>query len=220
MTFWIGILVGVLFSYFAIKIGFYEMWILMFNIVISVFLGIFLGPTISNIPVVADAPFCNILSILTITAAAFMILHGISYVFFTGQFSVSFPRIFNVLGAAFLGFLAGFLVWCFATILVCTSPISQNRFVKGVGFGGHFQQVSISYLSWWGDLVNKAVYSQDNRQTTQQLVSELLKSTENKIQKKETIQIDPNKPADSNGSKCVETNVNKKSLGPKPDDKP
>ncbi len=50
MTFWIGILIGVLFAYFAVKIGFYETLIMMFNVVISVFLGIFLGPTIANIP--------------------------------------------------------------------------------------------------------------------------------------------------------------------------
>lgn len=220
MTFWIGILVGVLFAYFAVKIGFYETLIMMFNVVISVFLGIFLGPTIANIPVVADTPFCNILSILTITAVAFLILHGISFVFLTGQFNIPFPKVLDVIGAGFLGFLGGFLIWSFITVLVCVSPISQNAFVKGAGFGGHFQQMSISYVSWWGDLVHKAAYSQDNKQTTQQVISGLLKNAEKKTQKKETRQIEPNKPADLTGPKRVETNVKKKIPGPNSDDTP
>ncbi|MEE9371267.1 MAG: hypothetical protein V3W45_07345, partial [Sedimentisphaerales bacterium] len=61
---------------------------------------------------------------------------------------------------------------------------------------------------------------QDNKQTTQQVINELLKNAEKKTQKKETRQIEPNKPADLTGPKLVETNVKKKIPGPKSDDTP
>jgi hypothetical protein len=44
MVFWAGILVGGLFIWFAVKIGFYEMWATLFNIVISIYIAIFLSP--------------------------------------------------------------------------------------------------------------------------------------------------------------------------------
>ena len=135
MVFWIGILVGGLFAWFAIRMGFYETWVMLFNIVISVYLGVFLGPIIANIVAVADAPYSNVLAILAIAIASFLILYGISYIFFTSQFNIPFPKVFDILVAGFLGFLAGFLVWSFVSFLVCIAPISQNTFVKEIGFG-------------------------------------------------------------------------------------
>ena len=192
MAFWFGILVAGLFAWFAVGIGFYEMWVMLFNIVISIYLAVFLRPIIVNIPAVGDTPYSNALAMIAIALASFSVLHGISYTFITGQFKVSFPRIFNTLGTGFLGFLAGFLVWNFVSFLIFITPISQDAFVRGIGFNGEFQQSNISVICWWGDLVHTVVSSQDSEYTTEQAVSGLLKSTEPELQVEPAEEAEPN----------------------------
>ncbi len=192
MAFWFGILVAGLFAWFAVGIGFYEMWVMLFNIVISIYLAVFLRPIIVNIPAVGDTPYSNALTMIAIAIASFSILHGISYTFITSQFKVSFPRIFNTLGAGFLGFLAGFLVWNFVSFLIFITPISQDTFVRGIGFNDEFQQSNVSVICRWCDLVNRVVSSRDSEISSEQAVSELLKSTEPELQVEPAEQAEPN----------------------------
>ena len=196
MVFWIGILVGGAFAWFAIKRGFYETWALVFNIVIAIYLAVFLGPVIADVvPAVRDTAYNNALTMLATAIGSFLILHGISYTFLTGQFSISFPKIFDTLGTGFLGFLTGFLVWSFVSLVICITPISQNSFVKEMGFGTQFEQTNVGYISWWCNLVNSAVSSQDNEQTTEEAISGLLKGAEKKAQDKTAEKAEPNEPA-------------------------
>ncbi|MHC4337194.1 MAG: CvpA family protein [Planctomycetota bacterium] len=198
MVFWLGILAGGLLAWYAIRIGFYEMWAMLFNIVISIYLAVFLGPAaLEVIPGVADTPYSNVLAMLTIAAGAFLILHCISYTLITGQFSVTFPRIFNSLGTGLLGFLAGFLVWSFASLLIYMTPVSQNKFVREIGFGSQFQQSNVSFVCWWCDLVNKVVASQDGRISSEKAISELLESRTQEMPDKMGDTPEPNEPADS-----------------------
>lgn len=206
MAFWIGILVAVAFVRFAIKIGFYETWAFTFNIVISIYLAIFLGPTIASIPALAETPHCNILAMIGTAIAVFLILHGISYTFITGQFSISFPKILDKPGAGFLGFAAGFLIWSFISFSIYITPISQNTFVKKIGFGSQSQQASISYISWWCNRVNTVVSSQDNKYTTEEMMDGLLKSVKRQTQDKTARQAPatkPSKPAEPNDVKTT-----------------
>jgi len=192
MAFWFGILVAGFFAWFAVGIGFYEMWVMLFNIVISIYLAVFLRPIIVNIPAVGDTPYSNALTMIAIAIASFSILHGISYTFITSQFKVSFPRIFNTLGAGFLGFLAGFLVWNFVSFLIFITPISQDTFVRGIGFNDEFQQSNVSVICRWCDLVNRVVSSRDSEISSEQAVSGLLKSTEPKLQVEPAGEAEPN----------------------------
>ena len=192
MAFWFGILVAGLFAWFAVGIGFYEMWVMLFNIVISIYLAVFLRPIIVNIPAVGDTPYSNALTMIAIALASFSILHGISYTFITSQFKVSFPRIFNTLGTGFLGFLAGFLVWNFVSFLIFITPISQDTFVRGIGFNDEFQQSNVSVICRWCNLVSRVVSSRDSEISWEQAVSELLKSTEPELQVEPAEQAEPN----------------------------
>ena len=178
--------------------GFYETWALLFNIVISVYLAIFLGPLIIDIfPAAGDVPCCDVLALISTALGAFLILHCISYTFLTGQFSVSFPRIFNTLGTAVLGFLVGFLVWSFISLLIYLTPVSQNSFVKEIGFGTQFQQTNVPYIAWWCNLVNKAVASQANPRTAEEAISGLLGSIEEKKPAQTDEQPESDEPAHS-----------------------
>jgi hypothetical protein len=184
MVFWLGILAGGIFVWFALKIGFYEIWAMLFNIVISIYVAIFLTPVLLDIvPGSSDIPCCNAFSLAVLGGGFFLILYGITYVFLTGQFKVAFPKLFEILFTGILGFLAGFLVLSFAALVITITPISQNRFVKQIGFTKESQEANISYMCLWCDLVNSIV-SSDTKITSKEAVEYLLSSaqpyTENK----------------------------------------
>jgi len=181
MVFWIGILIGCLFAWLAVKMGFYETWVLLFNVVIAVFLAVFLGPVIANIvPVARESAFNNALCMIIPAVGAFLILHGISYTLFTGQYSVPFPKVIDTLVAGFFGFLTGFLVWTFLSLLICISPISQNTFVRDLNFADGCKQTGAPYVGLWCDIVNSMVASEDSDVTSKQVINALLKNAESK----------------------------------------
>ena len=198
MVFWLGILVGGAFAWLAIKMGFYETWALLFNIIISIYLAVFLGPIIADIaPIARNTAYNNALSMIATAIGAFLILHGISYTFFTGQFTVSFPKMFNTIGSGFLGFLSGFLVWSFVSLLIFITPISQQPIAKEIGFGSQFEQANVPYIYWWCNLVSTVVSPRDNEYTAKQAISgllKMLKSERKKAQAKRAEPAEPNKP--------------------------
>ena len=193
MVFWIGILIGCLFAWLAVKMGFYETWVLLFNIVIAVYLAVFLGPVIANIvPIGRDTPYNNAMCMIAVGIGGFLILHGISYTLFTGQFSVPFTKTFDTLVAGFFGFVTGFLVWVFLSLLICITPVSQNTFVKEIDFASQFKQTGVPVISWWCNLVNSIVSSEDSAVTSEQVISALLKNAEPEAPGRTPEQTEPN----------------------------
>ena len=189
MVFWLGILTGGLSVWLAMKIGFYEMLAMLFNIVISIYVAMFLTPIILDIiPEARDIPCSNALALAVLGVGTFFILYGITYVFLTGQFKVSFPKSFDILLAGILGFLAGFLVLSFAAFVITITPISQNHFVRQIGLNRNSQQANISYICFWCDLVNSIVSSPDSKITSKQAVEHLLSETQSKTPEKEAEQ--------------------------------
>ncbi|UCE99058.1 MAG: CvpA family protein [Planctomycetota bacterium] len=217
MVFWTAILIGAIIAYYAIKLGFYEALVMLFNIVISVYLAVYLRAIVVNVPAISDAPCCDALSMFGTAIAAFLVLHGISYTFLTGQFSIPFPRIFDTLGAACLGFLAGFLISSFLSLAICITPVSQHPIMKGIGFGSqHFEQTNGPYLYWWCDLVNAVVSEQQGEHPTKQAVSELLRSIEEARRPKVTKRVEPTKPAEPAEPPQVKPDIEEQ-LGPPPE---
>jgi len=193
-----GILVGGLSAYFAIKKGFYETWSIGFNVIISIYLAVLSGPVLCDIIPAGDNAYSKALTMLVTAAACFLILYGISYTLITGQFSISFPKIVDVVGAGIVGFFAGLLVWSFVTLLIMATPITKNPLVKEVGFDAQAQQTNVSYLSWWCNAVNKVVSSADSEQTAQQAINWSLKSS--KAKANVVGASEPNAPAEPNGT--------------------
>jgi len=178
MVFWLGILTGGLFVWFAMKIGFYEMLAMFFNVVISIYAAIFLSPVILDIiPEAGDIPCSNALAVAVLGVGTFFILYGITYVFLTGQFKVSFPKSFDVLFAGVVGFLTGFLVLSFAAFVITITPISQNRFVRQIGLNRNSEQANILYICFWCDSVNSIISAPDNKITSKQAVENLFDET-------------------------------------------
>jgi hypothetical protein len=180
MIFWAAVLVGGLFAWFAVKKGFYEIWAMLFNIVISVYLAIYLTPVLVEvIPASRGTPYCNALCMIVTAIGSFAVLHGISCVFLTGQFTFSFPKVFDVLFSGLLGFFAGFLVLSFAVLVVTVTPISQNEFIKDAGFSIESQQTNLLSIRKACGFVNWFVSVKDAEQTPQQAMGWLLESAKN-----------------------------------------
>lgn len=209
-------MIGVFFAWFAIKMGFYETWAMLFNTIISIYLAIYLRAMIADtVPAAGNTPYGNALVMMAVAIVSFLILHGMSYTFFTGQFTISFPRIFDVLGAGFLGFLGGFLVWSFVCLLIWITPISQNNFVKEIGFGSQSGQSYVSYISRWCNLVNRVVASHDDSSSAEAVLGGLLKGVEKKEVDKLAGRSKPTKTAEPNDIKTGV--VEKEPLGPPPE---
>jgi len=196
MVFWAGILVAALFARMAIKMGFYETWAMLFNIAVSVYLGVSLMPILIEIvPSAGNTPYGSALTIFGIAIGAFLILHGISFVFFTGQFSVSLPKVLNIIGAGLLGFVAGFLVWGFVSFLVSTTPIFESAYMKQLDLGSQIRQTSVPVVCWWCSFVNKIVSSKANGDTIKQELNGLIKTTE---KNKRSVITEPNDTDETN----------------------
>ena len=181
MTFWIGILAGFIFAWFALKIGLYETWALFFNIIISIYLAIFLGPQITEI----FSSFGNLTSQIIISVAAtaiisFLVLQFITYVFFTSQFKIPFPKIINMPGSAILGFMGGVLVWSFISILVFATPIARNAIVQNAGFNSGYNEKCIASVLRYANIINNLISKDPSKYTAQQMISNFqLKAIEN-----------------------------------------
>ncbi len=199
MVFWAGILAGGLFIWIAVRIGFYETWAMLFNAVISIYIAIFLTPTILElVPEAGDIPCCNGLALIVLATGTYLILYGITYIFLTGQFKVSFPKVFDILFAGVLGFLVGFLILSFIALIITTTPLSRNHIVSQLGLNRQSQQANISYICWWCNVVNSMVSSPDKKITSEQAIEKLLGSTQQNERDKKGEELRLNTPVEPN----------------------
>lgn len=218
--FWIGILVAVLFAYSAIKLGFYHTWTMLFNFVIAVYVALRISPAIEEFlpAAMGGGQYSKTMALLATGLATFLILHGIAYTLLIGQFEVTFPRVVNTLGSGILGFLTGFLIWSFGTLIVCTTPFCQQQYVKELGFDVKtFEEAKMqSYLVGWCSFLDKIVASGEGPVSAEQTIKDLLikpaKSTQAKA-KTGTASIQPidtndlNKPYSPNQPPATESHT-------------
>lgn len=126
-----AILVGVIFAVIGIRKGFFPMWLLLFNILLSIYVGVMLSPTLVAVrPDMEQEPYYLASFIAVTSVMLFVVLQTIAVSFF-GELGECFcPKIFDTAGAAVLGFLAGFCVLSFVYFIVCIMPFSKKPFMK------------------------------------------------------------------------------------------
>jgi hypothetical protein len=189
---------------------------MLFNFVIAVYVAVRVSPMVEEfLPAAVGGEYSKTMALLATGLVTFLILHGIAYTLLIGQFEVSFPRVVNILGSGILGFLAGFLIWSFGTLLVCTTPFCQQQYVKEIGFETKtFQEAKMEpYLVWWCSFMDKIVASGESPVSAEQTIKDLLikpaKHTPAKA-KTETASIqpvdanEPNKPYGPNQPPAAE----------------
>jgi hypothetical protein len=183
MIFWFGIIVGIGFAIFAAKIGFYEIWTLFFNLIVAVFLGVYLGPVIAEKASTAQDIYGVVSLYMLITAImSFAVLYGISYVAFLGQFQIPFPRLFDTFLAGLWGFLTGIFVWSFICVLILLAPFSEHEILKKAGFTFPSLQSNVSYMSTWCNMINTVAFNKKEHCTALQIISSLEEKIELKCQ--------------------------------------
>jgi len=185
-----GILVGGLCTWFAIKIGFYETWAMLFNIVIAIYIALFLAPPIVNFlpEETSNIPCCDALALLIVAVGSFLILHGITYILFTSQFNVTFPKIFDILFAGLLGFFGGFLLLTFAVLIIFLTPFGAYA-----GIENDSVEYNMSSTYWLFDGIHSIVSSPDNEITTEMVIEQLLNKSQPDTQNKNLQQAEPDK---------------------------
>jgi hypothetical protein len=189
MVFWIAILVGVLFVWLAIRMGFYETWVLFFNAVISIYLSVFLTPILIEwVPAPGAAPSYHVaLCMILLAGGSFAVLHGLSFIFLTSQYHIPFPRVFDSLLSGMLGFATGFLVFSFLGLVLTTTPLAENKIVGTLGLGrpsqpakdaqtrtAAFKSPNLSCLTRCCDLIHSFAGFHDPGITSQAAVQELM----------------------------------------------
>ena len=134
MLFWVAVIGGVAVSYAALKKGFFPIWAVFFNTLISVYLGVMLLPIIAAVIPNSGTPayfYSCSLCMLAVAVIAFVFLQVIASNYFSGGFTVSFPVIFNNIVAATLGFITGYVATSFILLVVSIMPFSAHDFVRG-----------------------------------------------------------------------------------------
>jgi hypothetical protein len=174
---WLGILIALLFAFSAKKTGFYHAWTTLFNLVVAVYLAIRIGPFVEEFfPASLSGKYDTTLALLMAGIGAFLILQGIAYILLIGQFEVSFPNTVNLLGSGILGFLAGFLVWSFATFVFYTTPLSQNQSVKELCIDTKtFEDAKMQpYLIGWCNLMDTFIASGNKPVSIERTIKDML----------------------------------------------
>jgi hypothetical protein len=176
MIFWLAVLVGGLFAWIAVRIGFSATWIMFFNLLVAVYVAIFLAPVvIVDIPAATAIPgYGYALTLMSIAVATLFITYGTCYACLSGQLHVEFPRFLDTIVAGLLGFLAGFLIWSFLTFAFCLTPLSQIEFCKRLGLDAQSQAAHTSYVCWWCNRVHSFVSYLGDESTSQQAVAVLI----------------------------------------------
>jgi hypothetical protein len=196
MVFWIAILAGVLFVWLAVRLRFYATWVLLFNILVSIYVSIFLAPIVVDF---APAPggaasYGMALSMLALAGGCFAILHGLSFVFLTGQFNIPFPRVFEILLSGLLGFVAGFVVLSFIAIVLTTTPLAQQEMVSSIGLNEQSQQSNISCLARCCNLIHSVAGFEGKKNTTEVAIHRLMDDGRSSRSKRRDVKPDANEP--------------------------
>jgi len=160
MIFFLAVLIGGLFAWIAVQIGFFATWIMFFNILLGVYGAVFLTPVIvSAIPpsAIEMFGFGHGIILLVVAIASSLTAYGLSYACLSGQLQVEYPKVFDNVGAGLLGFLTGFLVSSFFTFAIALTPISQIESLKPLGLEASQQKTNTSYVCWWCDRIHSLV---------------------------------------------------------------
>ncbi|MHC4293695.1 MAG: CvpA family protein, partial [Planctomycetota bacterium] len=174
----IGIVVGIAAAYYGFKRGFFEMWGFFFNLLVSMYLAIFLRPFITDHISESGNSWIGItLTILLTGLGIFLILYGISFVAF-GQFSIVLPKILDISGGAIVGFIGGILLWSLLIFLLSITPLSQSSSAKSIGMVKYSTENKATYICWWGDFINFFASSSDSRHSTEEMMVDIFKSAE------------------------------------------
>jgi hypothetical protein len=158
-----AVAVGILFAVFGYKRGFYVIWTLLFNMIISIYVSVMFTPSIAGLmPSLfgnlkqGDPAYWYVYAAIAAAVAvvSMFVLQIIAMTYFTGTFKVSLPRLFDNLGAAFVGFVAGYILWGFICFLILIMPVSDNVLFKSFTAGCQSKELCMPAVSKTVNMIN------------------------------------------------------------------
>ena len=168
----VGIIAGLIFAWVAIRMGLYVTWSVMFNLVISIYTAISLGPVVAD-KMPLEGGFGAAVILVGLAAAVFTVLQGACYLFITSQYEMSFPKLFDSVTSGIIGFLAGILIISFLNLplgIIRQNLSAENNYEESSQLGNS------AYLDFWYNAMHSLVGTKENTQT-EKLVAEMIKNT-------------------------------------------
>jgi hypothetical protein len=169
-----AIAMGVVFAICGYRWGFYTIWAMLFNFLISIYLGVMLSPTVAGfMPTLfpagtrqSEGNFWYVYAAIVagVALASFIVLQITATTYFTGTFNISLPKLVENLGAMFVGFVAGYVLWGFMCFLVLIMPASKDQplLLKSFTADQQSKELSMPTISKVTNTIN-AVSLQSNR---------------------------------------------------------
>ena len=121
---WVVILVGLLVGIFGIRKGFFVMWGTVFNVLISIYLGVMLTPLIvGTFQKEGVSCYCCAGCVAGVTLLLFAILESIVYCCLFKGSKVILPWAVDTFGAGMLGFVCGYIACSFLLLVIGIMPV-------------------------------------------------------------------------------------------------
>jgi uncharacterized membrane protein required for colicin V production len=129
----IALIVAVVFGLWGYGKRLYPVWAFAFNVIIAVYLGVMLTPTILEIAGERLKSLGAYDNVTVMTAAAllyFLIAQLLCTKYQTGTYCVSFHKSIDNIGGLIFGFAGGFLIANFILFAIAVSPLKENPLVS------------------------------------------------------------------------------------------
>jgi hypothetical protein len=128
-----------------------------------------------------------------VAAGSFLILYGITYILFTSQFQVPFPKIFDILFAGLLGFFGGFLILSFAALIIFLTPFGKYAAINKESVKNNMESAY-----WLFDGIHSMVRWPQNELESNDVIEQLLNKSQPDTENINTQQAEPEKPIQPN----------------------
>jgi hypothetical protein len=125
-----SIIVGILLAFVCVKKGIFPSWAIFVNVVIAVYAAVMSAPyflkMISGGGVADDFSYHVVVAMVTTAGMIFAVLQIIATIFITGNYVVTFPKIFGHIASGVFGFAAGKIIASFLILILCITPLAAK----------------------------------------------------------------------------------------------
>jgi hypothetical protein len=196
-----GIIFSLVFAAASIKKGLYTGWARLFNAVFSIYLSVFLTPSIARCSdAVAEARYGYALCMTIIAVVVFLVLQGFTTTFFTGTFKISFPKILNIAGSVILGFICGLIIWSFGCFVSLLTPVPHSPLAQRFELPSQLARASVGPLRLTCGFVNICSFQGEKANASKVLDSLLY--VEEEVPVEDESWIEDERPTEADEAAC------------------
>ncbi len=131
----IAIIIAAVFGLWGYHKRLYPMWAFLFNVLVAAYLSIVLTPAILEIKAVGEmtgflGTWTNAAILLAIFGVYLALSQLLSFYYLTNTYCVSFPRLVDDFGGAFLGFAGGYITANILLFALAVSPLNEHALTQ------------------------------------------------------------------------------------------